>query len=298
MAKASTRFRNRKINFKSRIAVRTGAQALDFEEDGNGFDGEVEFEEDKDGKGGNGVDTGVDKEEEGEVHLQAVLASSNASVSRPNGVTGLSSTRGGAAAAAAVAAGTSKPVPKAFIPTPDSTGTIEAELFAQLYPPNSYVDPMTYIRFSDTVEDAQIGATAYTMDEDDEDWLEAYNAQFSVEGKLVDETNGGTPGGRGARERKGKGEKGSDKGKDASVPGPLGDDEFEEIMELFERVTEEKAPMAHVVSSLRSTLADETGADSLPRCVEPLLASRSPRPRARLHRTSCEARPRFAQDFR
>ena len=60
MAKASTRFRNRKINFKTRITVRTGSHALDYDDDG--ADGEVEFEEDKSGSaGGPGtVDTGVE----------------------------------------------------------------------------------------------------------------------------------------------------------------------------------------------------------------------------------------------
>lgn len=253
MGKASIRFRNRKINFKTRITVRTGNHALDFEEDGPQLgEGEIEFEEDKDGKsGGNGVDTGVDKEEEGEVHLQAVLASSNASVSR-GATSGGSHTRGSISAASP-----GKPLAKAYIPTPDSTGTIESSLFDRLYPPNSYVDPISYIRFSDTVEDAQIGATGYTMDEDDEDWLEAYNAQFGMDGKLVDgmsPPSSGTPAsaGRGGRDRKGKGEKGkgekSEGGSGSAAPGPLGDDEFEAILELFEKVTEDKAPMAHVVS--------------------------------------------------
>lgn len=255
MGKASTRFRNRKINFKTRITVRTGNHALDFEEDGPILgEGEIEFEEDgKDGKsGGNGVDTGVDKEEEGEIHLQAVLASSNASVSR-GATSGGSNTRGSLSAASPA-----KPQAKAYIPTPDSTGTIESSLFDRLYPPNSYVDPISYIRFSDTVEDAQIGATGYTMDEDDEDWLEAYNAQFAMDGKLVDGTTQTSPtgtavgAGRSGRDRKGKGEKGKGEkgegGSSSAAPGPLGDDEFEAILELFEKVTEDKAPMAHVVS--------------------------------------------------
>ncbi|KAL8287001.1 hypothetical protein RQP46_004007 [Phenoliferia psychrophenolica] len=265
MAKASTRFRNRKINFKTRITVRVGSHALDYDDDGN--DGEVEFEEDKSGsQGGAGtVDTGVDKEEEGEVHLQAALASSTASVTRqPSFATGGSSSRGGPSSPAKVA-------PKAFIPTPDSRGTIDDATFDALYPPNSWVDPVTYVRFSDTVEDAQIGAANYNMDDDDEDWLEQHNAQAGPpttaqqpeNGKapLDPVPNGTTTPGRGARDRKGKGTEKN--GKDERPPhntilvgGPIGEDDFELIMETFERLTEEKAPMAHVDTELLPAFTD------------------------------------------
>lgn len=261
MAKASTRFRNRKINYKTRITVRTGSSAYDFEEDSPDA-GEVEFEEDKSNRhGGGGVETGVDKEEEHELHLQAVLASSSASVSRSGGVgasgsgsTGVSGTRGGSGASTSKAA-----PPKAFIPVPDAAGTIEQSLFDTLYPANAWTDPVTYVRFSDTVEDATIGAVLYTMDEDDEDWLEAYNATVasstgpdtkpSTSASLALETvTNGSPGGRGARKRLDKGKGVEDKGKEV-VLGPVGDDDFEAVMQFFEKVCDEVAPMAHVVSS-------------------------------------------------
>jgi enhancer of polycomb-like protein len=255
MAKGSGRFRNRKLGFKSRIAVRVGV--VDFEEDPL-LEGELEFEDEKDGKG---VDTGVDKEEEGEVHLQAVIASSTASVSR---------TTTGAGASSSSSSSSSKPVAKAFIPTPDSAGTIDDATFSQLYP-KGYTDPITYIRFSDTVEDATIGAVEYTMDEDDEDWLEAYNASFAPgakpRGAAAVEDNSAN--GRAARDRKGKGEKartekGDEKGGEV---GPISEDDFERVMELFEKVTDQKAPMAHVVSSsslVRSRFRAEYSLCSLP----------------------------------
>lgn len=265
MAKASTRFRNRKINFKTRIAVRIGNNAVEFEDDVLGEGGEeVEFEEDK--KGGHGVDTGVDKEEEGEIHLQAVLASSSASVSRSSGNTGANGTRSATNISGPPSSSPVKAAPKAYIPTPDSTGTIDLDLYRRLYPPGAYADPVTNIRFSDTVEDAQTGAAAYTMDEDDEDWLEAHNLVATEEAKVLGPSShstssitalASTPNGRSGRERKGKGEKGKekvdDKGKEVAA-GPISEDDFEEVMELFEIITEEKAPMAHVVGHPYSLL--------------------------------------------
>ena len=240
MAKSSTRFRNRKINFKTRIPVRTGIHALDaFDEDG--LEGGMDIEDEKEGH----KDTGVDKEEEGEVHLQAVLASSSASVTR-----GTSFTLNLGARNSGVSISTTQK-PKAFIPTPDSTGTIDQALFDRLYPSDAFVDPISYIKFSDTVEEAQIGAVNYTMDEDDEDWLEAYNLTVvaNLDGKTSVHSSPvgaslSADASRGGRARV-KGDKG--KGSEVAM-GPIGEDEFEEIMELFERITEEKAPMAHVVS--------------------------------------------------
>ena len=245
MAKSSTRFRNRKINFKTRIPVRTGIHALDaFDEDG--LEGGMDVEDEKEGH----KDTGVDKEEEGEVHLQAVLASSSASVTR-----GTSFTLNLGARNSGVSISTTQK-PKAFIPTPDSTGTIDQALFDRLYPSDAFVDPISYIKFSDTVEEAQIGAVGYTMDEEDEDWLEAYNAAIasnseeksSVNSSPVASANAsGDASNRNGGRARVKGDKGKGSEKDM-VTGPIGEDDFEEIMELFERITEQKAPMAHVVS--------------------------------------------------
>ena len=201
----------------------------------------MDIEDEKEGH----KDTGVDKEEEGEVHLQAVLASSSASVTR-----GTSFTLNLGARNSGVSISTTQK-PKAFIPTPDSTGTIDQALFDRLYPSDAFVDPISYIKFSDTVEEAQIGAVGYTMDEDDEDWLEAYNlsvagsseGKSSVNSSPVAAGSSADASNRGGRARV-KGDKGKEKD---SASGPIGEDEFEEVMELFERVTEEKAPMAHVV---------------------------------------------------
>ncbi|GAA5877392.1 hypothetical protein JCM1840_006086 [Sporobolomyces johnsonii] len=255
MAKGSGRFRNRKLGFKTRISVEVGVV---IEEDP--LDADLDVEDDKAHKG---METGVDKDEEGEVHLQAVIASTAAYVAK-NTTAGSSSLDKG-----------KKPA-SAYIPTRSST-TIPDDEYRALYKPG-YVDPVSYIRFSDTVEDTTFGAVGYTMDEDDEDWLEDFNAQFEEGGAAgardkgkgkadpaaADEAE--TPSGRGARV-KGKAAaaaggadvriKGAEGLEDQPSPTePLSEDDFERIMEAFEIVTDEKAPMAHVDTSVLPALAD------------------------------------------
>lgn len=212
MVKASGRFRNRKLGFKTRIALAIGVS--DFEEDP--LD-DIEIEDEKAQKG---VETGVDKDEEGEVHLQAVIASAAAYVAKATG-------------------GATKSVDRAFIPTPDSAGTIDEALYKQLYT-KGYTDPITYIRFSDTVEDVIHGAVDYTMDEDDEDWLEAFNAALNAKSSA-----GGSPRSRKGRPDQPKAEPSDDKAADLA---PISEDDFERVMEVLEKTTDRKAPMAHVVS--------------------------------------------------
>lgn len=266
MAKGSGRFRNRKLGFKSRILLQIGV--VDFEEDP--LDAELEFEDEKASKG---VETGVDKEEEHELHLQAVIASSNASVSRPAG----SSAKAKAA--------------RVFIPTPESAGTIDETTFRELYP-KGYVDPVTYIRFSDTVEDATTGAVEYTMDEDDEEWLEAYNASLLPGGKAK---AGGSV--EDSPRRKSKADKVAKVEDKSTEPGPISEDDFEQIMELFEKTTELKAPMAHVVSS--QLTADRSWVPSLTlrRFAGPFFNPRSLRHGGRLHRHP-QTLPRTTQGLR
>ncbi|KAI5365139.1 putative enhancer of polycomb protein [Septoria linicola] len=88
------------------------------------------------------VDTGVEKAEEIEYHLQAVIN-----------------------AASSVTAGTK--TKQNYIPTPDAVRA-KGVNYDELYP-KGFQDPATYIRFSTTVEDS-VG-TAYCMDEDDNDFL-------------------------------------------------------------------------------------------------------------------------------
>lgn len=279
MAKSSGRFRNRKLGFKTRINVEIGVV---IEEDPLEVDG-LELEDgegihDRGGGGGGhghggsagggsnrdkqkGIQTGVDKDEEGEVHLQQVIASTAAYVAR-NTTAGGSSSSSSSSSAAAAANG-KKPA-SAYIPTRSSTTLPDGE-YTALYKPG-YVDPISYIRFSDTVEDTTRGAVNYTMDEDDEDWLEDFNEPFAAAAAKSDKGK--------AKER--DGDKDSqqpvvveaydafaDAGKcldELSDPKKaLSEDDFEKIMELFEQVTDEKAPMAHVVRLLPLSLSLSCG---------------------------------------
>ncbi|GAA5867451.1 hypothetical protein JCM3774_002907 [Rhodotorula dairenensis] len=265
MAKGSGRFRNRKLGFKTRINVEVGVV---IEEDPIDVDLDIEDE-----KGHKAVETGVDKDEEGEVHLQAVIASTAAYVARNASASGRSD---------------KGKKPEASIPTRGSVKISEEE-YRTLYEPG-YSNPVSYIRFSDTVEDCIKGAYYYTMDEDDEDWLEDFNAQFEAGSKPrpstssaattsevstngaapagEDDPTSGTPSGRGAR-TKGKSvdrtgtptastSNGTGLGLEAlpAPTSPLSEDDFEFVMELFEMATDRRAPMTHVNLSLLPSLND------------------------------------------
>ncbi|BGP18848.1 hypothetical protein JCM10213_003503 [Rhodosporidiobolus nylandii] len=217
MAKGSGRFRNRKLGFKTRIAVEVGVVIEDDPLE------ELAVDAVEDDKGRKGPETGVDKDEEGEVHLQAVIASTAAAVSR---------------------AGDKGKAKQAYIPT-RATATVEIsdEEYYNLHK-RGYTDPFSYIRFSDTVEDCVRSgcAASYTMDEDDEDWLEDFNARVAAQaakGKQV-ATSAAAAGAE----------------KEAKGLAPLSEDDFELVMEAFELGTDQKAPMAHVNLSLLPSLAD------------------------------------------
>jgi enhancer of polycomb-like protein len=126
-----------------------------------------------------------------------------------------------------------------FIPTPDATGS--AANWEKLYPVRNFVEPTTYIRFSETIED--VTGVAYTMDEDDEEWLEQYNQQAASEASKQKDT----PSALADMSRSSRTSPKKDRPKDLSA-GPLSEDEFEVIMDLFETQTEEKVPLLHLVS--------------------------------------------------
>ncbi|GAA6063175.1 hypothetical protein JCM10212_003110 [Sporobolomyces blumeae] len=280
MAKSSGRFRNRKLGFKTRINVEIGVvieeDPLDVEEFGVDGSGDLDGAGGAGGRNGKqgqqkGVETGVDKDEEGEVHLQQVIASTAAYVARNTVASSSASSSSSTPAAGGSSSDQKKPAPaaQAYIPT-RSSEIVPDEEYRNLYKPG-YVDPISYIRFSDTVEDTTTGAYNYTMDEDDEDWLEDFNAPFvskDVKGKGKADGEGADSNGKPSSKVKGKAAAQgvtnlntfADAGKcldELSDPTePLSEDDFEVIMELFEAVTDEKAPMAHVDISLLPPLLD------------------------------------------
>lgn len=101
------------------------------------------------------VETGVEKGEEIEYHLQAVINASNA---------------------AALGA---KEAKASYIPTPDAVRAKDIQ-YDELYP-KTFKEPATYIRFSSTVEDC-IGI-AYCMDDEDFEFLARLNDGKDADGR-------------------------------------------------------------------------------------------------------------------
>ncbi|KAI9217688.1 hypothetical protein BC828DRAFT_417914 [Blastocladiella britannica] len=127
------------------------------------------------------VATGVEKEEEKELHLQQYMKSfTQSSTTAP-----------------------------AYIPTPDANQTVDHDRFCSLYPPqrrtttagaapppppppgvgvsgprntNNGGDylPKSYIHYSTTFEETLAGNT-YNMDEDDDEWLDAFHERYALE---------------------------------------------------------------------------------------------------------------------
>lgn len=120
--------------------------------------------------------------------------------------------------------------PAAYIPTPDSNGKVENH--EELYPPNKWRDPITYVKSSDSVEEATSFALAngfiYYMDERDKEWLDKNNEEARGEG----------PSKRVSR-----------KGKEPETVS-MSEDEFELVMAMYEKITHEKAEFLHHVSIL------------------------------------------------
>lgn len=140
------------------------------------------------------------------------------------------------------------------IPTPDATGVVAD--YESLYVPHRWFDPSSYVRFSDTVEETSGGPAGlgytYTLDERDDEWLKNNNRLARGEGTSASgaSANGGnaspSDAGRGAR---GKG-KDREREKEETVVPVLTEDEFELVMALMERWTDEKFPTLHTVRSI------------------------------------------------
>ncbi|KAI0722168.1 enhancer of polycomb-like-domain-containing protein [Cerioporus squamosus] len=164
-----------------------------------------------------------------EHHLQAVLS---AAASRHQA--GARSTRSGDKEKEKDSA------PAAYIPTPDSTGIVQN--YEELYPPGRWRDPISYVKSSDTVEEATSFALAngfiYYMDERDKEWLDKNNEQARGEG--MSSQAAATSSTRSGRSAKAKG-----KEPDVVQPVTMTEDEFELVMAIFEKVTHEKTEFLH-----------------------------------------------------
>ncbi|EKM52072.1 uncharacterized protein PHACADRAFT_212666 [Phanerochaete carnosa HHB-10118-sp] len=169
---------------------------------------------------------GVDAEDANEHHLQAVLSAA--------------ATRHQASARSTRGSDKETGAPAAFIPTPDSTGKVEN--YEELYPPERWKDPVTYVKSSDTVEESVEYALAngyvYYVDERDQEWLDKNNEEARGEGTSAQGavSNAGTRSSRNTK--KGKEPEGNH-------PIAISEDEFEFVISIFEKVTHEKTEFLH-----------------------------------------------------
>lgn len=168
---------------------------------------------------------GVDSHEITEYHLQAALSS--------NQVENVGNA----------------PAKNYHIPTPQSVEVMSQAQYNEQYPTNVYFDPVTYVRFSDTVEACNRGSP-YCMDEDDKAWLDKHNekVQANLEKALKDtkvEPNQSEAVRVDALVRK-----------EASKYCSISEDEFETIMYVFERTTCERHPLLELDMSKLPPLSE------------------------------------------
>lgn len=138
-----------------------------------------------------------------------------------------------------------KPTPAAYIPTPDSTGVVNN--YEEFYPTNKWKDPATYVCTSLSVEesiaDGLAGGFTYYMDERDKEWLDKNNEEARGEGTSVQGAVSASGTRTSARSAKAKG-----KEPDVSQPIVISEDEFELVMGIYEKVTNEKYEFLHHAS--------------------------------------------------
>ncbi|KAI5116776.1 hypothetical protein M0805_008731 [Coniferiporia weirii] len=181
---------------------------------------------------------GVDAEDANEHHLQAVLsaASHRATTLAQKSAHAATTDRGSKQGEGSTA----------FIPVPDAAGVVDD--FADLYPPGRWAEPATYVKFSLTVDDCIPCSLAdgftYVMDERDAEWLDKNNQEARGEGTSTQtSSSSGTTTRSGSLHRSAKA-----KGKEAEpiAPVSMGESEFELVMGLFEKVTNDNTPFLHV----------------------------------------------------
>ncbi|WFD19015.1 Enhancer of polycomb-like protein 1 [Malassezia caprae] len=129
------------------------------------------------------------------------------------------------------------------IPTPKSVEVLSQAQYNKEYPTGAYSDPVTYVRFSDTVETTTQGPS-YCMDDDDKGWLDKHNEKAREEAQRVE-----------------KDSKNSEQAqykvlvkKDAAKYTIISEDEFETVMFVFERATCERHPLLELDMSKMPTL--------------------------------------------
>lgn len=141
---AGARFRQRKISVKQSLPIIKQKDIPDFDIE----DQQRELQH---------IETGVEKGEEEEHHLQQVI---NASAAKFKGAN----------------------VEQVFIPTPDAS-KVWTE-YSKFYQPK-FTEPESYIKFSATVEETS--GCPYNMDERDEEFLPLLNKDFSIDEQCTED---------------------------------------------------------------------------------------------------------------
>lgn len=141
------------------------------------------------------------------------------------------------------------PTKKYHIPTPQSVEVLSQAQYHEQYPTNVYFDPVTYVRFSDTVEACNRGSP-YCMDEDDKGWLDKHNekVQSNLEKALKDSKAEPTEAEAARVEALVR--------KEAPEYCSISEDEFETIMYVFERTTCERHPLLELDMSKLPPLSE------------------------------------------
>ena len=111
-----------------------------------------------------------------------------------------------------------------IIPTPDATGRVTN--YHSLYKPIDRPEAWGYIKFSDSIDESQLGGLRYTIDERDFVFIQENNKSVKGEGTSSN-TN-------------------VENGKSSMI---IEEDAFELIMSVFEKITDDIAPTLHTVSS-------------------------------------------------
>lgn len=211
---------------------------------------------------------GVDQHELTEHHLQAALSSSQIETSK-------STVEGGK--------------PAYHIPTPKATLVLSAEQYEQEYPHNAYSDPVTYVRFSEVLEDLGRGVP-YCLDDEDQLWLDKHNDRVRVEIaqflKDPKQANGTASGKDKEKARSNVLASLAQEKPDKFLT--IDEDQFETVMYVFETTTCDRHPLLELDASKIPTLKELLPAfneDSplsqhaireLPPIAEDILPSRSP----------------------
>ncbi|KIK61927.1 hypothetical protein GYMLUDRAFT_559643 [Collybiopsis luxurians FD-317 M1] len=164
---------------------------------------------------------GVDQDDAKEHHLQAVLSE---------------------AALQAAAGRKSNEKEAAFIPIPEHSGI--AENYSTLYPADRWKDPVSYVQSSAVIDEYVAAALAdgctYYMDERDKEWLDRNNEEARGEGTSAQGAVSPSTGRTSTRSAKVKG-----KEPEEAQPIIMNEDEFELVMGLFEKITQEKTEFLH-----------------------------------------------------